>query len=149
MADAVLLNMVLYLPLLGTAALLAVPSRREDAVRLVSLDRAVHAHDPSAEPTVLRADLGESDLCRRGPVTPAWIPCPCCENFLCTIHGMHAHDCPCPPVDEWPTDPYADPQPAVRPRPAVRRRRGGARPAAMVERGLQRDGAVRDVRQTR
>jgi len=37
MADAVLLNVVLYLPLLGTAALLAVPSRREDAVRQVSL----------------------------------------------------------------------------------------------------------------
>ena len=37
MADAVLLNIVLYLPLLGTAALLAVPSRREDAVRQVSL----------------------------------------------------------------------------------------------------------------
>ena len=39
----------------------------------------------------------------------AWTPCPCCENFLCTIHGGHAHDCPCPPVEEWTTDPYAMP----------------------------------------
>src|SRR5436190_20444436 len=37
MADAVLLNIVLYLPLLGTAALLAVPSRRGDVVRQMSL----------------------------------------------------------------------------------------------------------------
>jgi hypothetical protein len=40
-------------------------------------------------------------------VEPAWIPCPCCENHLCTIHEMHAHDCPCPSIEEWETDPYA------------------------------------------
>jgi hypothetical protein len=49
-----------------------------------------------------RADL----LSARVEMTPAWIPCDCCENFLCTIHGMHAHDCPCPPIEEWSTDPY-------------------------------------------
>jgi hypothetical protein len=37
---------------------------------------------------------------------PAWVPCPCCENFYCTIHRVHAHDCECPPVEEWTTDPY-------------------------------------------
>jgi DNA-binding phage protein len=35
-----------------------------------------------------------------------WIPCPCCDCYLCTIHGAHAHDCPCPPIEEWETDPY-------------------------------------------
>lgn len=40
---------------------------------------------------------------------PAWVPCDCCENFLCTIHGGHAHDCDCPPVDEWgDVDPYTE-----------------------------------------
>lgn len=38
----------------------------------------------------------------------AWTPCPCCENFLCLIHGGHAHDCPCPPLEEWTTNPYTD-----------------------------------------
>lgn len=37
---------------------------------------------------------------------PAWIPCPTCEEFLCTIHGEHASMCPCPPIEEWTTDPY-------------------------------------------
>ena len=37
---------------------------------------------------------------------PAWGPCPCCENYLCMIHGQHAHDCPCPEIAEWKTDPY-------------------------------------------
>lgn len=39
---------------------------------------------------------------------PAWIPCPCCENFLCLIHLLHAHECACPSVDEWSSDPYTD-----------------------------------------
>lgn len=38
----------------------------------------------------------------------AWIRCPCCENFFCTIHKMHAHDCQCPPIEEWKVDPYSD-----------------------------------------
>lgn len=41
-------------------------------------------------------------------MTAAWIPCECCENFLCTIHGTHAHDCECPPIDEWDIDPYSE-----------------------------------------
>ena len=37
---------------------------------------------------------------------PAWTPCPHCENYLCNLHEMHAHDCPCPSIEEWETDPY-------------------------------------------
>jgi hypothetical protein len=37
---------------------------------------------------------------------PAWVRCDCCENYLCRIHGTHAHDCPCPPVEEWANSPY-------------------------------------------
>lgn len=31
--------------------------------------------------------------------TPIWEKCPCCDNFLCTIHGGHAHDCECPGLE--------------------------------------------------
>jgi hypothetical protein len=36
----------------------------------------------------------------------AWIKCPCCDEFLCTIHQQHAFECPCPPIEEWKKDPY-------------------------------------------
>lgn len=39
---------------------------------------------------------------------PAWVKCPSCENFLCTIHGCHVHDYPCPPIEEWKVDPYTE-----------------------------------------
>lgn len=43
---------------------------------------------------------------------PAWVPCPCdCGNYWCTIHQTHAHDCECPPIEEWETDPYTTPGP--------------------------------------
>lgn len=32
---------------------------------------------------------------------PAWVPCTCCENYLCNIHGGHVHDCPCPSLEFW------------------------------------------------
>lgn len=38
---------------------------------------------------------------------PAWVPCECCEEFVCTIHGGHVCDCACPPIEEWETDPYS------------------------------------------
>lgn len=38
--------------------------------------------------------------------SPAWVPCPCCEEFLCTIRRCHAHECDCPPIEEWEVDPY-------------------------------------------
>src|SRR5574341_1508650 len=37
---------------------------------------------------------------------PAWIPCPCCENYLCTLHLKHVYDCPCLPLEEWNSNPY-------------------------------------------
>jgi hypothetical protein len=37
----------------------------------------------------------------------AWTPCPCCENYWCNLHAMHAFECPCPPVGEWDVDPYS------------------------------------------
>lgn len=43
-------------------------------------------------------------------VAPAWEACDC-GDYWCTVHQQHAHECPCPPVDEWPTDPYSDPTP--------------------------------------
>ena len=43
-------------------------------------------------------------------VLAAWVKCPCCDNYLCNIHGGHAHDCACPDLEcfEWATglDPY-------------------------------------------
>jgi len=38
----------------------------------------------------------------RSPSVPAWVPCECCEDFLCTIHfGKHAYECRCPSIDTW------------------------------------------------
>lgn len=34
-------------------------------------------------------------------IVPAWTECPDCGDFWCNLHGMHAYDCPCPPVDDW------------------------------------------------
>jgi len=43
-----------------------------------------------------------------GPTSlPPWVPCNYCQDYQCTIHKMHAHDCECPPIEEWTTDPYA------------------------------------------
>lgn len=52
-----------------------------------------------AEPSTTEDVLAESH--------PAWVPCPCCDEFLCTIHRCHAHECDCPPIEEWEVDPYA------------------------------------------
>lgn len=43
---------------------------------------------------------------RRGQLTewveniPAWIPCPTCEDFWCTVHQKHAFECDCPDLEE-------------------------------------------------
>lgn len=37
---------------------------------------------------------------------PAWLMRPCCEDFLCVLHGVHAADCPCPPIEQWTKNPY-------------------------------------------
>ncbi len=39
------------------------------------------------------------------PNKPIWTPCDCGE-FFCNIHHVHAHECECPPVDEWKYSPY-------------------------------------------
>lgn len=36
-----------------------------------------------------------------------WVKCRC-ENYWCNIHKKHAHECECPPIDDWTTDPYTD-----------------------------------------
>lgn len=38
----------------------------------------------------------------------AWIRCDDCGEFFCLIHGMHAAECDCPPVDELDFDPYCE-----------------------------------------
>jgi hypothetical protein len=40
---------------------------------------------------------------------PAWIPCPCCGEFWCSRHGLHAFECDCPPIEDWEDDPYSEP----------------------------------------
>lgn len=38
---------------------------------------------------------------------PAWVPCQCEPGvYWCSIHEEHAHDCKCPPIDEWEVSPY-------------------------------------------
>ena len=32
---------------------------------------------------------------------PAWVPCDCCDEYQCNIHGGHASECACAPVDDW------------------------------------------------
>jgi hypothetical protein len=39
---------------------------------------------------------------------PAWVKCPGCDSFFCTIHGKHAFECPCPSIDRWKKDPYLE-----------------------------------------
>jgi len=34
-----------------------------------------------------------------------WIRCGCTE-YWCREHGMHAHECDCPPIEEWEGSPY-------------------------------------------
>jgi hypothetical protein len=36
----------------------------------------------------------------------AWIPCPNCDEYWCTIHSEHAWSCPCPPIEQWTINPY-------------------------------------------
>jgi hypothetical protein len=36
----------------------------------------------------------------------AWIQCRWCAEVYCRIHGLHAHECACPPIEEWDCDPY-------------------------------------------
>lgn len=43
---------------------------------------------------------------------PIWTQCQECDNFVCNIHKVHAHDCECPDLetmDENGINPYEDP----------------------------------------
>lgn len=37
-----------------------------------------------------------------------WEKCDMCGDFICNIHGgtQHVADCPCPPIDDWPSTIY-------------------------------------------
>jgi hypothetical protein len=30
-----------------------------------------------------------------------WVACPCCDESWCNRHAAHAHECACPPIEEW------------------------------------------------
>lgn len=36
-----------------------------------------------------------------------WVRCDCGE-YWCTRHQQHAFECPCPPIECWEADPYAE-----------------------------------------
>ena len=43
---------------------------------------------------------------------PAWERCECCEDVICTRHGIHLSDCDCPGIEAWAernADPYSEP----------------------------------------
>lgn len=50
---------------------------------------------------------GNSTESYNSSANAAWIPCQCCDDWWCNIHGMHTAECSCPEIDEWKTDPYA------------------------------------------
>ena len=53
------------------------------------------------------APLRPTEVIRR----PAWVPCEMCDEFLCTIHKCHVHECECPPIESWAkrgVNPYTD-----------------------------------------
>jgi hypothetical protein len=68
--------------------------------RVVRLRGYGNAIVPQLAATFLRAFL---EVIGRVPV-PAWIPCPDCDDFFCTLHGSHVADCPCPDIDSWAQD---------------------------------------------
>ena len=42
------------------------------------------------------------------PSQAPWVPCQeMCGAFWCAMREMHAHDCECPPIEDWETDPYS------------------------------------------
>lgn len=46
-------------------------------------------------------------------LVPAWEKCDACDDYFCNIHAVHAYDCQCPPIEDWPVSPY-DPVLVVR-----------------------------------
>ena len=56
---------------------------------------------------------------------PLWERCRCCEGFMCNRHGMHAHDCDCPAIEDlgW-IDPYSEGSLAYTDRQHASKRKG-------------------------
>lgn len=59
----------------------------------------------------LQNTRGRAADVRRAQRLAPWVTCPNCENYWCNIHNQHAHECECPPVEDWTTDPYEPSQP--------------------------------------
>jgi DNA (cytosine-5)-methyltransferase 1 len=34
-------------------------------------------------------------------LAPAWVKCECCDDYVCQVHGCHAHECSCGAIEEW------------------------------------------------
>jgi len=80
------------------------PHRRE-RIWIVANAAALRSSPGLADPQAgQEGNATESD---DGSEDAAWMPCPCCDDWWCNIHGMHTGECPCPEIDEWETDPYA------------------------------------------
>jgi len=54
----------------------------------------------------------ETPLFHNKPAKPSscshnapWERC-VCGDMWCHEHGKHTHECSCPPIEEWTTDPY-------------------------------------------
>lgn len=57
---------------------------------------------------------------------PAWVKCSC-GDYFCKKHELHAHDCHCPPLEDWVAlglDPYRDMHPGDKVFARERARRG-------------------------
>jgi len=37
-----------------------------------------------------------------------WVPCGGCSDWYCRVHKRHAHECSCPPAEEWTHSPYGN-----------------------------------------
>ncbi len=55
-----------------------------------------------------RSDPRESEISESwNDGSPAWMPCPCCDDWWCNVHEMHTGECPYPEIDEWDSDPHS------------------------------------------
>lgn len=88
------------------------------AVELAAIDAAVDQDWKSPEvPLLLKAVfwMPRPKAHYKAAKPAPWVPCDCCENYICNIHKMHAHDCPCPSIeDEWEVSPYEAPGPLLK-----------------------------------
>jgi len=50
-------------------------------------------------------ELTYEKLVKDGLIGP-WYKCDCCDDYMCRLHGVHAYDCDCPTIDEFPRWPY-------------------------------------------